>query len=350
MKTLETNKIRIPISNEKTISLLKNPKLMMAALFGTGGAVGFVSAKGVDTYETEALVEPVDVEAEDLDFAEITTDQSILAVDPSHSFSEAFAHSREQLGPGGIFEYKGELYNTYYKEEWDGMEIPQKESYFANFQDNLQGNVNHIAHNDQVTKISIDHDSAPEITLVDHNGDGLIDEIELTNDANVNITDASNKSTLVSSDQNTSSAADNATDNSTDPFSDFEDDFLDMSDGDFNLDAIVPDLEEVIVTPDDNHHVDLLNGDLSDIGVDDIVSAADGDLENVVELVEGDLGDVVKENVIELDEGDLSDPSDIETYLEDYFEEGDLEDPTDATDNPDLSNLEEPMNGDEWNF
>ena len=39
----------------------------------------------------------------------------------AHSFSDAFAQARAELGPGGVFEYHGKLYGTYYESEWRHM-------------------------------------------------------------------------------------------------------------------------------------------------------------------------------------------------------------------------------------
>lgn len=46
------------------------------------------------------------------------------------SFGEAFREQRNILGQGGVFEYQGKYYNTYYKEEWDAMTDEQKNEYF----------------------------------------------------------------------------------------------------------------------------------------------------------------------------------------------------------------------------
>ncbi len=37
------------------------------------------------------------------------------------SFGEAFAAAREQQGAGGVFEWNGKLYSTYYENEWNAM-------------------------------------------------------------------------------------------------------------------------------------------------------------------------------------------------------------------------------------
>lgn len=51
------------------------------------------------------------------------TDEStpVAHVDDGVSFSEAFAAARAQVGAGGVFEWHGKLYGTYYETEWESM-------------------------------------------------------------------------------------------------------------------------------------------------------------------------------------------------------------------------------------
>jgi hypothetical protein len=51
------------------------------------------------------------------------------------TFSEAFSISREELGSGGVFEWKGNLYNTYYKEEWDDLSDAAKNKFSEDIAD-----------------------------------------------------------------------------------------------------------------------------------------------------------------------------------------------------------------------
>lgn len=46
-------------------------------------------------------------------------------------FKEAFDAARAQVGPGGIFEWHGQWYNTYTAEEWTGMTPENKEDYVS---------------------------------------------------------------------------------------------------------------------------------------------------------------------------------------------------------------------------
>lgn len=53
----------------------------------------------------------------------IATDEGlrVAQVDDNKSFAQAFADARAQVGAGGVFEWHGKVYNTFYKEEWDKM-------------------------------------------------------------------------------------------------------------------------------------------------------------------------------------------------------------------------------------
>ncbi len=48
------------------------------------------------------------------------------------SFAQAFATARAELGAGGVFEWHGNLYNTYTVEEWDSMSHTQQDDFAGN--------------------------------------------------------------------------------------------------------------------------------------------------------------------------------------------------------------------------
>lgn len=66
------------------------------------------------------------------------------------SFNDAFAIARHEVGPGGVFEWHGKLYNTYYENEWNSMDSSEKEHFFESVnQANLDSNniiPSHIEH------------------------------------------------------------------------------------------------------------------------------------------------------------------------------------------------------------
>ncbi|MCB9044227.1 MAG: hypothetical protein R2798_13515 [Chitinophagales bacterium] len=57
------------------------------------------------------------------------------AVNDDMSFNEAFGAARKDIGPGGFFEWHGETYNTYYKEEWDALSPDERNDFFASVDD-----------------------------------------------------------------------------------------------------------------------------------------------------------------------------------------------------------------------
>ena len=47
------------------------------------------------------------------------------------TFEEAFADARGHMGPGNYFEWHGNLYNTYFKDEWEGMSPGEHQDFLA---------------------------------------------------------------------------------------------------------------------------------------------------------------------------------------------------------------------------
>jgi hypothetical protein len=59
------------------------------------------------------------------------TDEISIAhnANDSMTFEQAFAASREEVGPGGVFTWHGNTYNTFYKEEWNGLSLAEKQDF-----------------------------------------------------------------------------------------------------------------------------------------------------------------------------------------------------------------------------
>ena len=54
---------------------------------------------------------------------------SATTVNDGMSFREAFAAARGELGPGGVFEWRGHHFNTYLQSEWNGMSSAEKNEF-----------------------------------------------------------------------------------------------------------------------------------------------------------------------------------------------------------------------------
>lgn len=141
---------------------------------GTGTGIVFGAAT---TLLTSAAITPSDNDGEDNTneehSASHTTDQHPLVddsismatcVDEEMSFSQAFAAARAEVGPGGAFEWHGQIYGTYTAEEWDHMSAEERMEYndhFAWSSHNDQSN--HTAQTAATTTTSTD-----EVSVVSH--------------------------------------------------------------------------------------------------------------------------------------------------------------------------------------
>ena len=215
-------------------------------LLGSAGTV-FAAQAPVHDEEgaeevNEEIVEPVVEEvgeennttAEGANIPEIGETVEVASnVNDDMSFSEAFASARAEVGPGGVFVWNGNVYSTYYEEEWDNMTDEQKEEfsdalhntasstteessapeYANNYHEasNAEGEVQVVS--DQVVEtedgqvvrvtgvvvdghygevydydndgkadaalIDTNDDGSPDLAMVDENGDGYISEVEV---------------------------------------------------------------------------------------------------------------------------------------------------------------------------
>lgn len=159
----------------------------------------------------------------------------VAIVDDDMSFSEAFAAAREQVGPGGVFEWHNHAFHTYYANEWNDMSASERAEFQASidynevlsdevtaqhYTDVAQQNLNHINDGDggdvideedievrlvdigstdinedgirenacildisgnEVIIVDVDNDGYADIAIHDANDNGYIDEGETLN-------------------------------------------------------------------------------------------------------------------------------------------------------------------------
>lgn len=169
----------------------KANNFMHNSAFAAGGfAAGATSASAVEVNAAESVEEepqeevivepPVD---EDIPVSEdipaeteviVATDEGlrVAQVDDDASFAEAFADARRQVGAGGVFEWNGKVYNTFYKEEWDAM----SESERADFQHRVD--YDDVSEDSPVSEMHAagSTDSTP-VEMIDETGDSDVEVI-----------------------------------------------------------------------------------------------------------------------------------------------------------------------------
>ena len=208
------------------------------------GSAGTVFAENAPAHEREDATEEISEEVVEQAVEQVVEEEATIPeigetvevasnVDDSMSFSEAFASARAEVGPGGVFVWNGNVYSTYYEEEWDNMTDEQKEEfsdalhntapstnegdstpeYANNYHEasNAEGEVQVVSdemvetedgqmvrvtgvvvdghygelydydHDGQPDAALIDtnDDGSPDLAMVDENGDGYISEVEV---------------------------------------------------------------------------------------------------------------------------------------------------------------------------
>lgn len=123
--------------NEAMVGRKKNSNtIKMAAAAVSGAAVG-VGA----TYASQASAANVtDSTAATTDAVPTGMDAMprVAIVDETKDFTSAFNEARNEVGAGGVFEYRGTLYNTYTEEDWDNMTQEEKDAFAKQVQPEAQ--------------------------------------------------------------------------------------------------------------------------------------------------------------------------------------------------------------------
>lgn len=118
---------------------------------------------------------------EELSNPEWVDDQVAVAtsVNDDMSFGEAFAAARAEVGPGGCFEWHGQIYGTYTAEEWNNMTAEERAEYADHFSWNhIDRSQSQVAQHSATAQHSSSNDSTQtetdddiEIISVDNNDD-----------------------------------------------------------------------------------------------------------------------------------------------------------------------------------
>lgn len=78
------------------------------------------------------------------------------------SFDEAFTAARQEVGPGGVFEWHGGVYGTYYASEWNAMsETEQQEfgSHISYRESNTEEPSSTSETKDEIAEVEIEHEA-----------------------------------------------------------------------------------------------------------------------------------------------------------------------------------------------
>lgn len=234
----------------------------LAALTYANRTIGGSAAKpqAVNGDGPAVIADAVDVPADDLEAAGVAVvpesdflEADVAFVDDNMTFGQAFAAAREQVGPGGVFEWHGAIFNTFYEDEWEAMTAEEK-SEFAQ-QVNVTIGADEIDHDSMFATWG---DEEPPMALDDDDdGDGAI---AVDSDGEVRILGMGSYDghAVAVLDVDGDDVADYAVINMDEDFKSYGDDVVVYPDGDIasveGLDAEVEDLD----------------GDIDDLDCDDL--------------------------------------------------------------------------------
>lgn len=163
-------------SGKKKLKLNKVAAVAAAA----GGGIGSVFAAAITGDDDADVEEPVDdvigSESEDV-VAESVNEEPV--VNDDMSFGEAFASARAAYGSGGVFEWRGNTYNTYTREELEARtaeEAPEANAEVA--EDVVSAEVEDVVDeidSDDVQVIGVDADDA---IIIDDNESAFVAEVD----------------------------------------------------------------------------------------------------------------------------------------------------------------------------
>lgn len=134
----------------------------------------------------------------------VSDEESMTAVRPldNMSFREAFDTARAEMGPGGVFSWHGNLYNTYTADEWQAMSDDAKEQFAEDIAPEISLediDTNEIVAAEQVeekVEVTVESPKEPEMASVSEqsveSGDDDVrvvgfGEVQLNNGQNVTV-------------------------------------------------------------------------------------------------------------------------------------------------------------------
>lgn len=123
---------------------------------------------------TDENIEPLEVYHEPFEEQEVAMDMPSV-VNDDMSFAQAFSAARQAMGPGGSFMWHGQVYGTFYENEWNSMSPAQQQQWSASAIGNSHGNdglnfgetdTNGLAYNEVYDNSDVEFDDDSQITIL----------------------------------------------------------------------------------------------------------------------------------------------------------------------------------------
>lgn len=158
---------------------------------GAGAAAGVIATlltSGTIPSQGEELVNPVKPEDDGLTTPVRTDGQLPIAhgVDDSMSFNEAFRVAHDEVGPGGVFEWHGQLYGTYTAAEWRNLSSEERLEYNNHLRivgtPDYASNVSHHIQPEEQEVVVVEHEEGEHVNHEEVNQDDITIHQQSTDD------------------------------------------------------------------------------------------------------------------------------------------------------------------------
>ncbi|WP_435356142.1 hypothetical protein [Emticicia sp. SJ17W-69] len=134
----------------------------------------------VNTDSTQVLQAALEVPVKD-GIIKPSENVCIAIVNDGMDFETAFNTARTEVGPGGVFSWNGNVYNTYYKEEWMSLSLEQRQDFLHDIGfspiNHLQNTNNDLSIVEEPTHFIETTLNGHRVVGVDVDNDGIIDSI-----------------------------------------------------------------------------------------------------------------------------------------------------------------------------
>jgi len=194
METIKTSamgpatKVNIPVTAEIKRLLVDNQVKIGAAsgliagtIFVSGRYFSPILEKEPAPVSKVDCVDDVQVECTEGTYITAETGNIMAIADSQNDFESEFEKQRQAQGPGGIFEYNGKMYNTYFKEEWDSMSQADKNAYYEKVSMSLDEDKLHLVVSDgdgHTMMLAYNDQNIMGIQLIDEDHDGIVDVVQ----------------------------------------------------------------------------------------------------------------------------------------------------------------------------
>ncbi len=192
------------VAEPKKESTLKNAAQGMGMGILMGSTASFLSGS--------AIIDPDDPNAPQNNENVVSGDQPewtdgnvgvATNVNDDMSFSQAFAAARAEVGSGGAFEWRGNVYNTYYAEEWESLAPEEKQEFNEHFiWSNHNTTESQTAQTtEEVEVVSTEPSNATTAAMAENNNESEVEILGVVHDdesgANVGIMTVDNQEVIL---------------------------------------------------------------------------------------------------------------------------------------------------------